>query len=442
MTVRTWICTIALIAACGGGHKSSGGDDIDASNPCGVFGAACTGGTDCCSGVCDPQGACSANSAVCSQPGSSCSANTDCCSVSCVDNVCGTSCVADNGTCSSDGECCSGTCASGTCAPLNTTCSTDGNPCSASTDCCSQLCNPAGLCGPSSYCTQDGDACAHDADCCGDICNIEPGSMLGTCAQPKVGGTLCSAGIDGTVCGGCGDCCSRLCERYPPTGAMICQPAEGCRVNGDTCHQDSDCCGAAGTGLPGSGNVVCAKNLPTDPVGVCRNPMSCNPEGDVCHYQNYMTCDNSNARNDCCACISGKDCCQLDALGIPRCNALGTTMCVQAGDQCAYSGDCCNGAPCVPDMNGVLRCALSACVSMGGMCTNSADCCDGTTCVFSGGSTYGTCGGSTVCGLDGQACSDTMPCCDGIPCDDTSQNPPVACPAGKETGCTCYAPIF
>ncbi len=434
------ILCVAIVAACGGKH-GNGGDDaaIDASNPCGVFGTSCASGTACCSGVCDNTGSCTVNPTTCSAPGSSCSANTDCCTDSCLGGVCSANqCTADNGACSQDGECCGDSCNNGTCTPLNTTCKTAGNPCSAATDCCSQECDPNGFCGDSSYCVQNGDACAHDDECCGGICTIGAGG-LGTCTEPMTGSTLCSSGVDGTVCNGCGDCCSRLCEVYQPTGVKICQPAEGCHVNGDLCRGDSDCCGAAGSGLPGDGNVVCIKQNATDPVGVCRNPMSCNPEGDVCHYKDYTTCGNSSARNDCCAGVGNSGVCQLDALGVPRCYGLGTS-CQMAGDSCAFSGDCCDGAPCVPNSNGQLVCGTT-CVMTSGACTNSADCCDGTSCIYEPGMTYGTCGGSSTCAQPGQDCSDTNACCDGSTCVITS-TPTMDCPAGMETGCSCTTVIF
>jgi hypothetical protein len=422
---------IALVLSCS--HHS--GQDM--SN-CGVFGAQCTTGTDCCSSVCT-NGMCGSDPTQCSMGGSSCSANTDCCTVSCVNNQCSDAqCTGDGQKCSSDGQCCGGKCDNGSCAALSATCKTDGNACTAAGDCCSKYCDPNGHCGVGSFCIQDGDACAHDTDCCGGICNPGPGT-LGTCTHPQGGATNCSGGVDGTVCAGCGDCCSRLCAPYHATGVMVCQPAEGCRIDGDLCKQDSDCCGAPGSGLPGDGNVHCIKQMPTDPVGICRNPTGCNPEGDICHYMNYSTCGISSERNDCCGCISTKDCCQLDALGIPRCNSL--SACVPTNGVCSNSLDCCNGVPCVPDMNGVLHCG-AGCSQTGNSCTSDADCCSGGTCVFPPGSTQGTCQGNTMCSQEGQACSDKMPCCAGIACNVTGSNPITACPAGMETGCTCFNPIF
>jgi hypothetical protein len=455
MNTRSLVCALAItwLAACGSKHGTGG--TPDASIVCGLFGANCAVGGDCCSGTCDPQGGCTVNPTTCSAAGTTCASNTDCCSVSCVSGVCQGSCTADNGSCTSNGQCCGGLCTNGTCAPLNTTCKSAGNPCGANGECCGGLCNSAGTCGNASWCIVDGNSCSHDAECCGGICTIAQGGTIGTCSQPQTGATDCSAGIDGALCNTCGDCCSALCEIYPPTGVKVCQPAEGCRVDGDTCHNTSDCCGAPNTGLPGAGNVIClgesGQALPngTDTIGVCRNPTGCNPEGDTCHYKTAgYACGNSSKRNDCCACISGKDCCILDALGAPRCNAV--TTCVMVGSNCAFSSDCCNGEPCVPNGSGQLVCG-AACVNTTGVCTSTADCCNGLTCVFTPGQTYGTCGGSTgsgsgsgssTCPQSGQPCSSTMPCCAnlGLTCDEASA-PGTPC-ANDGTACICNGNII
>jgi hypothetical protein len=174
---------------------------------------------------------------------------------------------------------------------------------------------------------------------------------------------------------------------------------------------------------------------------VCRNPNGCDPEGDVCHYKNYATCGNSSARNDCCGGTGNSGVCQLDALGVPRCYGLGSG-CQDSGAHCAFSGDCCNGLPCIPGPNGTFVCGQSMCQMNGQVCTNSADCCNGTTCVFMPGQTFGMCGGMTTCPAAGQACSDMNPCCanTGLECVvDGTQNP---CPVGMETGCSCFMPLF
>jgi len=443
MIQRAWfaLCFAILAVACGGKHDGGNGNSPDASNPCGVFGTPCSTGDTCCSKTCDSTGSCTTTSGPnCAAAGTSCSANTDCCSTSCVGNVCqDKQCVADGSTCAQDGECCGGSCQNNKCTPLNAACKTDGNPCGGNVDCCSSFCNANHTCGPASWCTQDGDSCAHDADCCGGLCQMGATGTLGLCTHPMPGSTNCSAGVDGTVCSDCGGCCSRLCEVYAPTGVKVCQPAEGCRVDGDICRTDTDCCGAAGTGLPGDGNVTCLKQVATDPTGVCRNPISCNPEGDVCQYQNYATCGNSSARNDCCAAPGNSGVCQLDGLGVPRCYGLGT-KCRMSGETCSFAGDCCNGLPCVPDGNGILHCGAAACVAMGGMCTATADCCNGASCVFTPGQTYGTCGGGGTCAQDGQSCTQNSNCCN-MDCNVSGSNPLMPC-NGMPTGCTCFTPIL
>jgi hypothetical protein len=164
-------------------------------------------------------------------------------------------------------------------------------------------------------------------------------------------------------------------------------------VTGDLCRKDSDCCGGdPNSGLPGAGNVVCEID-PGKVVGLCRNPTSCNPQGNVCHYQNYA-CSISSARSDCCGATgASKMGCQLDALGVPRCNGLGTA-CQASGDACASAADCCNGMRCIPDSAGALHCGDTICEPSGGNCTINGDCCPGTLCVRPSGSTVGTCNGS------------------------------------------------
>jgi hypothetical protein len=201
------------------------------------------------------------------------------------------------------------------------------------------------------------------------------------------------------LCTGCGDCCSRLCAPFGATGVNICQPANGCHVTGDLCRRNEDCCGGTiDDSLPGYGNVICEIESGHD-VGICRNPSNgpgpggaCNPQGNVCHYKNYA-CNISSARADCCGGLGAKGgVCQLDPLGIPRCNGLGDS-CRAAGESCASTDDCCDNRPCVPDKDGLLHCGAGVCQKSGGSCTIDADCCPGTSCIRAPGSTDGTCGG-------------------------------------------------
>lgn len=435
------ICLLASALGCGGSSTMLSGDQTpDAS-----AGADVAVGDDSSNGgmiIIGPDGGRSGGMGISTTPpGNTCVVATDCQTLTCNNGVCGSACTSDGQTCSTDQACCGGKCENGTCKPLNASCKTGGNTCTANNDCCSHLCSNGSCVLGSSFCIQSGDACARAADCCGGTCNLGAGATLGTCGAPPKGSSFCNGGVDGTVCGGCNDCCSRLCAPYGPTGVLVCQRANGCHIDGDLCRKDGDCCGATGTGLPGDGNVVCQIEQ-GQTVGICRNPTGCNPEGNVCHYKDYA-CAISSARNDCCGAPGNSGACQLDALGVPRCHAIG--KCVEAGAICAFTGDCCNGAACVPDATGALRCLMSvpdagpACSPAGGACTITADCCRGYTCTTPLGSTQGTCGvvpppnypdagapydggpppydgGPLTCAEYGQACTTTGDCCNLVAC--------------------------
>jgi hypothetical protein len=172
----------------------------------------------------------------------------------------------------------------------------------------------------------------------------------------------------------------------------VCQPASGCHVTGDLCTKDTDCCGGdPKSGLPGAGHVKC--QIPDGlQVGICRNPMACNPEGNVCHFKDYA-CSISSARADCCGDLGAKGSCALDALGVPRCYGIGA--CRDAGQTCASAADCCDNVPCTPDASGKLICANVGdgpkCVPGGSNCTIDGDCCPGSGCLRPPGSTSGVC---------------------------------------------------
>jgi hypothetical protein len=424
----------------GSGDSAGPRADATPSPYCLEFSQSCTIGPDCCSGLCDPTSlTCVSSINVCTLTGGPCQSSTECCSLVCTTGRCSaTACVGDDQICTDSSSCCSGNCEAGLCRALNPACHTAGNPCTTGSECCSSLCENGTCKLGSSFCVQTGDVCSDSATCCSGDCQKGTGS-LGICAAPPSGPTNCSDGIDGTVCGACNNCCSRLCAPYAPTGVRVCQPASGCRVNGDLCRKDSDCCGAAGTGLPGDGNVVCEIES-GKALGICRNPRSCNPQGNVCHFKDYA-CSISSARNDCCAAVGNSGVCQIDMLGVPRCNGLGDT-CRQGGETCSSANDCCNHAPCVPDASGVLHCygtpngrdgGVPACVPVAGPCSINADCCPGSTCIQKIGSTQGVCGTVTPppgtpprdggndastpgCAEYGQICTADADCCNGIPC--------------------------
>ncbi len=385
----------------------------------------------------------------CLNLGGGCTAGSECCSGTCKAGVCAfPSCISDTQACMSGSQCCSGVCTGGTCTALNTTCKTLGNTCTAGSDCCSMFCS-GGVCTPASFCGQQGDICGSGSDCCSNVCNVTPGQPYGTCGAAPTGPSNCGM-PDGYVCGGVlmgdagipqcgGPCCSRLCAPYGPTGVLVCQPASGCHVVGDLCTTDSDCCYDA----PGSCTIT-----PPATLGVCRNAMGCQPNGDVCKLQT-TSC---NSRCDCCAgnCET-MDTCRPDNVGVPRC---AVAQCVNAGNSCASSADCCNNMPCVPNPNpgdgGSPFVCVAACVPSCGACTINADCCPGESCVVAQGSTMGICGPCSDagippppadaapppnCALYGQDCTTSANCCNGVPCSYGTG------PCTGQTGCTCHFPI-
>jgi hypothetical protein len=323
-------------------------------------------------------------------------------------------CVADDADCNTNEDCCSGTCA-GTCTPLNATCKTAGNPCEQNGDCCSKYCDPDKKCSlASSYCVQPGDACLGDDDCCTGSCDVANGAPLGMCVELTATVTGCN-GRAGTVCSDCSDCCSRQCVAFGQTGIRICAPSNGCRATGELCLEDTDCCGGQQGGLPGDGNIFCDKE-PGASFGLCRNPVACNPQGNVCQYSNYE-CGLSAQRNNCCNALGGSGTCEIDAFGVPRCNGLADN-CRITGETCSSSADCCSPGLCVPDVGDVLRCTAQTCQVAGATCTGNADCCVGTQCNRPLGAIGGICeavAGQT-CALYGQSCNVATDCCEAIPC--------------------------
>lgn len=400
---------------------------------CGRVGDSCTSVSDCCSGLCDTTSdTCISTLQMCAAAGDACAATTDCCSLRCrPDNTCeADACIPDNAECIGNTDCCSRLCISGVCSPLNLDCRTSGNECTANSECCSGLCKDDKCQIGASFCIQEGDICARPEDCCTGRCELAAGRDVGVCGPPPSGASFCNDGIEGSICAACNDCCSRLCAPFGPSGVDICQPASGCHVTGDFCREDRDCCGADGTGLPGEGNVMCEKELGSD-LGICRNPMSCSPQGNVCHFKDYV-CGVSSARANCCGGLGAKGgVCELDGLGVPRCNGL--TDCIPAGDICASAADCCNDLPCVPDDTGVLHCydppGDTNCVPKDGPCTINADCCPGGACIRPIGSTSGSCvptepppptdgGTPSSCAEYGQICGSAADCCNSVPCTD------------------------
>jgi hypothetical protein len=336
-----------------------------------------------------------------------------------------------------------------------------------------------------SYCIQTGDVCYRGSDCCSGLCNTSGAGTAGVCGELSTTGAG-NCAKDGTVCEDCTNCCSALCLPFARTGVKICQPASGCRVTNNLCIKDKDCCGGDSTsGLPGAGNVTCqlADNV-SPALGVCRNPLGCNPQGGICGLKNSTGPACTNAREDCCDCQPPKwQCCKPDSIGVPRCYGGSTTdcptgytgqepCCIHGGDVCTFSAECCGGVPCVPGADGQLRCMNRpdggdvVCVPSAGVCTSTSDCCAGLTCNITPGQPTGLCGSPPViqpptgdggiapagdaatdvpstpgiCALPSQSCSDALSCCDNVPCNAPGYTG-QACAAGQQ-GCSCYEPFY
>jgi hypothetical protein len=369
----------------GNGDLAAVTDDLgtdDSGVGCLAGGDTCAADTECCSSMCDPSThLCGA--AACKAAGDSCAVAGDCCNLNCVGGTCSAQqCVSDGQPCTAGGStCCSGpsACQGGTCMQLGNGCHTAGNACTVDMDCCSGKCDGGTktCAAPStiSFCGQINDVCYKDADCCTSVCQIG-GTGAGTC-QPLPGAACL---VDGLVCTGCNatnstsvsKCCSTYCGQYSTAGSTICQPAGGCRIQGDLCKVDSDCCGGASATmctLPGDGEVKCNIFDATRKIGTCGAPQgstctsgTCIPEGDVCH----------------CQLVDKKGICWDSATA---CDGGGAGPCTSLPSGCSVSGvaaNCCgktgaNKMTCRIDAVGVPRCyTISACVAAGGTCSTAA----------------------------------------------------------------------
>ena len=434
---------------------------------CLVVGAACGGPSDCCTKTCNKIGAAAVgecapppNGGGCLAATAACVNSTECCTNSCVGNQCSaTQCKADTpiaATCTTNAECCSAKCdigGTGKCTAIGGgSCRTEGNPCAVNNECCSNQCDSTKHCSNASFCSQVGDVCATDFECCGGSCDKAAGATLGRCSNVGGGGGCAPAG---TVCTGLGcsnACCSLSCGPLGATGVNICQPPSGCRPQNELCLASGDCCGGPGRPHGRNSNGSTPADIQcivggTDTFGRCESAQCLQP-GTVCKAP-VGACGGTS--NNCCEprdqdggavgnsfCNSTPEaCCSRDALGIPRCRAVGFVCgdggTVAAGQLCATSADCC-GKPCL------LNKCEGACVPKGGGCTVNADCCSPQPCVVPTGSTKGICGGvllsdggvtpppdggstdagtpsdAGTCSLYGQSCAVSANCCSGVPC--------------------------
>ena len=130
------------------------------------------------------------------------------------------------------------------------------------------------------------------------------------------------------------------------TGVKVCQRANGCHIDGDLCRKDSDCCGGKGSMAPGDGNV----NLRDLPQGLPWDFVETRPAVTprATSAITRTTPARSPARATTAAEPRGTRTPASSTPSVsPRCHAL--DKCVEAGGVCAFTGDCCNASPCVPD---------------------------------------------------------------------------------------------
>lgn len=114
---------------------------------CFLNGAACKSSTECCGGVCNPQGTCEASAGSCAADNSSCTTAPDSC---CPGLTCSSerdsrceACRNGDENCKADTDCCSANCNGTRCAACV---ATGSSGCTRPRQCCSGICN-AGTCG-------------------------------------------------------------------------------------------------------------------------------------------------------------------------------------------------------------------------------------------------------------------------------------------------------
>lgn len=299
------ICTSGSCLSClpkGAACSGAGCCSLNCKNGycgCAHGGVGCSIGSDCCSGICT-KGKCQ-----CGGAGASCMIADDCCSKSCVGGKCG--CVAKSGSCSNDWDCCSGVCEAGQCG-----CGVSNVDCLAAADCCAGSC-VAGKCGT---CIASGGYCGGTAPCCHGAC------LAGYCCE----------GLTGSQCGNDADCCSGLCN------GGYCE----CRSPGTPCIGDAQCCGGCRNGACCEGEIDsgCESGVPCCEGACWRHHLSTDinqfisectipgqtPVGGYCEYTDW----------------DGAHTCQTLA-----CAYFHRCVCLQPGEPCEDSVNCCGEALCV-----------------------------------------------------------------------------------------------
>ncbi|HYX93072.1 MAG TPA: hypothetical protein VE782_16005, partial [Myxococcaceae bacterium] len=200
-----------------------------------------------------------------------------------------------------------------------------------------------------------------------------------------------------------------------------------------------------------------------------------NPVGNICGAPFPLPDGGTfkaNASQDCCD--GKKEVCKLDSAGVPRCFggftpscATGYTgvapCCIGFGEVCQFKDQCCDGAPCVPDQNGILRCSgATTCTPLGATCAfGGTPCCSGqcigdefgAACripIDAGVGGVGGTGGTdaNLCKANGSRCASAAECCSFACANGTCQTPSFCqgsgqvCTASSDccTGLSCVIP--
>ena len=409
----------------------------------------CTADSQCCSDVCGT-GGCAPTGKVCEYAGHACTTASDCCSQNCPNagtpgaTCSSVACRQATESCSDDSQCCSLLCGfGGVCDPLppgstGATCKTLGEACTLGTDCCSTNCQ-SGTCKPSSPCNASGDICVRTEDCCSGICAQSAAGQPGRCEDASGG-----CGLDGYPCSADSNCCTKQCADLG-TGAKVCKMSGGCRMTGNYCDSTASCCGGVNPTDPSLANeygVFCdgpGGEHPGAPEWdtrsqddrTCSGGQSCNPPGNICGYKASQNCCHTGTG-------SGSQVCRFDSNGIQRCfggqadpvtcvetpgnpcctrgwDGADPDCCIQVGDICDFTDQCCGNAPCVKDAQGIPRCAPNSCLPQGATCSvgGTPSCCEGTTCQDIPEVGWACATAIGPCALEGQTCNGSTPCCFG-----------------------------
>jgi hypothetical protein len=223
-------------------------------------------------------------------------------------------------------------------------------------------------CAPHDSCRGGGEICTDDTECCVGV--RQPGAPPGTergCDNDTGQCELLGSCLpSGEACTGTRNCCSALCVDAG-WGIGICEFLAGCRPYGEICTADAQCCSGVVNDNDLNGDTRCSDPEPDeDDLRRCLNVPGCVDPGEICAQGGSNNC-----------CILKSPGCTQTGLGVARCNS--SAVCIDIGGECQFSEQCCNGKPCIPDMNGVFRCS-SMCVGEGGTCGAHADCCPGNMC--------------------------------------------------------------